>query len=115
MWKNMILYWSWNGENNDKRNNPVPTTKRIEYAKIIHSYYYLNGDDKGNHVISNLAVGVFDDNKYTKLNRGYSACEVEWFKKHGARVIMPSFIKHNLLHGYYHLIAIKKLVAKFFS
>ena len=63
-----------------------PTTKLVEYAEITHTYRYLNGDKKGEFVRSSLAVGVWDEDKYTPINRG----EVEWFKRHGATVLMPS-------------------------
>ena len=55
----------------------------------MYSYQYPNGQNKVDPVLSRLAVGVFDDDKYTPLNRGESACGVEWFKNHGATVIMP--------------------------
>ncbi len=88
MWQDMGLYWAWRGK--EKPDAKPPTTKRVEYAEITHTYRYLNGDKKGEFVRSSLAVGVWDDDRYTPLNRGDSACEVEWFKRHGATVEMPS-------------------------
>lgn len=88
MWQDMKLYWAWRG-NGSKGYSDPPTTKRIEYAEIVHSYPYLNGPNKGSPVRSSLAVGVWDGDKYTPLNRGHSACEVEWFKNNGCVVLMP--------------------------
>lgn len=75
MWEDMGLYWAWRGK--EKPTSWPPTKKRIEYAEIVHTYPYLNGPKKGEPVRSGLAVGVWDDDKYTPLNRGESACEVE--------------------------------------
>ena len=90
MWQDMGLYWAWRGEIPKDGRPPAPTRKHVEYAEITHTYRYLNGDKKGEFVRSRLAVGIWDDDKYTPINRGGSACEVEWYKQHGATVMMPA-------------------------
>lgn len=89
MWEDKILYWAWRGDTPKEGLPPTPTYKLVEYAEIIHTYRHLNGPKKGELVHTNLAIGVFDDDRYTPLNRGDSACEIEWFKNQGAIVVMP--------------------------
>jgi len=88
MWEDMGLYWAWRGSIPDSGCPPTPTQKRILYADVDYCYPYLNGDRKGELVSHKLAIGVWDDNKYTKMNRDYSLGEVGWFSKHGINVIV---------------------------
>jgi hypothetical protein len=53
-WQDKGLYWA-NGE------GPTPTKKTIDYAEII----YPNNPETN----QKLAIGVWDDDKYTPLNR----------------------------------------------
>ena len=64
-WQDKGLYWA-NGE------GPTPTKKTIEYAEII---YPNNPETK-----QKLAIGVWDDDKYTPMHRD----ELAWHQKHGA-------------------------------
>ena len=53
-WQDKGLYWA-NGE------GPTPTKKTIDYVEII----YPNNPEKN----QKLAIGVWDDDKYTPLSR----------------------------------------------
>lgn len=82
MWQDMGLYWAWRGDPpKDKPMPPTPTRKRIVYAEVI----YNTSPD----VRHKLAVGVWDDAAYTPVNRGDALCEVGWFIRNGATVVMP--------------------------
>ncbi len=67
MWVDNGLYWS--AEASDKY--PPPTEKTIDYAELC-AY----------GVEWKLAVGVWDGDKYTPMNRD----ELEWAIKHGVTV-----------------------------
>lgn len=59
------LYWSLQG------NEQAPTKKVIKYANIVYP-----------QTLMRLAIGVYDDDKFTELNRK----ELEFHVKHGAIV-----------------------------
>ena len=90
MWEDKVLYWIWRSKiaPTDEHMAP-PTKKRVEYATIIGPGKYLNGPDKGKMSITRQAVGVWDDDKYTPLNRGDGLCEIEWHRKYGSKIVMP--------------------------
>jgi hypothetical protein len=52
-WQDMGTYWAWRGIGTKP---PTPSKKRIDYANIHHLGMFL-------------AIGVWDDDKYTELNR----------------------------------------------
>jgi hypothetical protein len=66
-WQDKGLYWA-NGE------GPTPTKKTIDYAEII----YPNNPETN----QKLAIGVWDDDKYTELHRG----ELDFHVKNGALI-----------------------------
>jgi len=84
MWQDMVLYWAWRGHG--PQISDPPTKKRIEYAEIVGPGKYLNGAEKGELRRCRLAVTVFDDDVPTEVNRE----ELEWHRKHGAEIIIPS-------------------------
>jgi hypothetical protein len=51
-WKDMGLYWAWSGDGFVVP--PTPTVKKIDYVRVCGQC---------------LAIGVFDDETYTPLNR----------------------------------------------
>ena len=73
-WEDKILYWAWLGK--EPSITDVPTKKRIEYVKIIGPGASLQ----------KLACGVWNDDKYTPLNRGISWDEIGWHKNLGSVV-----------------------------
>jgi hypothetical protein len=68
-WKDMGLYWAWMSLD---AMTPPPTVKKREYVQIRHN----------TGLTMALCVGVFDDDKYTPMNRG----ELEWHVKQGATI-----------------------------
>ena len=69
-WEDKTLYWAWRGA--DKESGKPPTQKRINYATVTLS----------NKTSYQLAVGVWDDDKYTEINQA----EVDWLNSVGAEV-----------------------------
>ena len=63
-WQDKGLYWA-NGE------GPTPTQKSIDYVEIIYP-----------NTQQSLAIGVWNDDKYTPMNRD----ELAWHINHGAEV-----------------------------
>ena len=86
MWQDMILYWAWRGPTPKDGLPPTPTNKQIEYAEITLQGRYLNGPKQGERVKIGLAVTVFDDEVPKEVNRD----ELEWHRKHGSEIRMPS-------------------------
>lgn len=54
MWEDMGLYWAWRTTSNGRPFHPSPTVKKLDYARV------------GN---MSLCIGVWDDDKYTPVNR----------------------------------------------
>ena len=55
MWEDMTLYWAWRSK--EPCPNKTPTKKKIHYAEY-----------ESDKTLSTLAIGVFDDYKYTSLH-----------------------------------------------
>ena len=91
MWQDMILYWAWRGPTPKDGLPPTPTQKRIEYAEIVGPGRYLNGTNQGEPIRMSLAVTVFDDDGKKEVNRD----ELEWHRKHGSGIRMPSNVEGN--------------------
>lgn len=70
MWRDENLYWAWEGERCPEAFRP-PTNKRIVYANV-YGHYYLNGPKVGDHYITRVAVGVWDDDVYISFKVGES-------------------------------------------
>ena len=71
-----ILYWSLTGASG----GVPPTRKRLEYAVIAYH---------GNRTLPitmNICCGVYDDDKYTAVNRA----EIQWHADNGAEVTLPA-------------------------
>ncbi len=109
-WKNDILYWTWvEDRKKDKNGNfigeipSLPTTKKIDYVTINkNSTLLLNLDDQylpGGEW--RLAIGVWDDEKYTPLHRDqlesclttyvFSDTPIEYRPPHGILVDRPKY------------------------
>lgn len=91
MWEDKILYWIWSGllPPHGKHTRP-PTKKQVEYARVGSPYHCLNGQNKGSAMPAFvLAVGVWDDDKYTLMNRDESLGNIGWYKMHDFDVQMP--------------------------
>lgn len=74
MWHDKILYWAWLAPIPLEGLPPTPTKKRIHRARV------------GNYFPHDLAIGVWDDSKYTPLYRGDSLGELGWYHKLGCRI-----------------------------
>jgi len=59
VWEDMGLYWAWRAKKDGEPYRPPPTTKTLDYVKVrTHA-----------HVVQFLCIGVWDDDKYTPMNR----------------------------------------------
>jgi hypothetical protein len=65
-WENMGMYWAWRLSPNGKPFHRPPTTKKLDYANL-GSY--------------SLCIGVWDDDKYTPLNRTELTKRFNWHNK----------------------------------
>jgi len=54
VWEDMGLYWAWRSRPNGRLPHPPPTVKRLDYLQVDNM---------------KICIGVWDDDKYTPVNR----------------------------------------------
>lgn len=74
MWQDMGLYWAWRGK--ERCFSEPPTNKRLEYARINYQ-----------KITMRICCGVFDDDKYTEINRD----EIKWHENHSAKITWKDY------------------------
>lgn len=70
MWRDMVTYWAWCGDEPPPADQPE--RKRLDYETLV----YPTGTRQ------HLCVGVWDGDKYTPLHRD----EMAWHLKNGAEI-----------------------------